>query len=114
MPRPLAQSLEGLSFPCDRSRLIEYARRNNAGSKALDLLDAIPAREYASLTEVLSAVPSKSEARHRMPQAEPEAVEGRPEPVPDTARAGERESSPADPWSRLTRTWLRAWFPWLR
>lgn len=132
MAQSLARALEGLSFPCDRAQLIEYARANNASSKALDALEAVPQRRFSSMTELLEAIPSKNEMRRR-PASTPEEAPGEAEPAPALAEGGAdvvefpftvQPPNLADPaaWLRLgaewsasyVRMWHRLWGAWLR
>lgn len=80
MAQSLARALEGITFPCDRAQLIEYARTNKASSKALSALEAVPHRSFNSMTDVLAAVPSKTEMRRRPMAAEPPGVKMAAEP----------------------------------
>lgn len=115
MTRSLVQALEGISFPCDRSRLMEYARTNDAAARALESLAAIPERQYRDMTEVLSAVPSKTGKRPRPEEA--------PEAKPDFGiTAPALPDMMATPYWALgwewTQTYLRLaqrlWHPWMR
>lgn len=121
MARSLVQALEGIAFPCDRSKLIEYARTNDAASRAIDSLAAIPERQYANMTEVLSEVPSKT-GRRRV--AHPQGLQPEPEPTPHPD-FGEVAPSPQEigpamwtlgwEWSQTyLRLMQRVWLPWLR
>jgi len=76
--RSLVQALEGLEFPCDRSRLIEYARRQEASPRSLDALHALPDRQFRDMTELFSALPSKSDMSRR--RATVVRMEPRPQP----------------------------------
>lgn len=71
--RTLVQALEGVSFPCDRARLIEYARRNNLATRALAALEEIPERQYRDMGEVFIALPG----RQRSVEEPGSAAEGR-------------------------------------
>lgn len=135
MARSLVQALEGIDFPCDRSKLMEYARTNDAAAKALDSLAAIPERQYANMTEVLTAVPSKT-GRYRsagmapqpQPRAQPQSQPRQPEPEPapppqpDLGEVAPAPQAIGLPFWNLGWEWTQAyiqmaqrvWFPWLR
>jgi len=107
MTRSLVQALEGISFPCDRERLVEYARTHDAGAKAVAALEEVPEREYRDMTDVLVALPSKKAARRHPGGGE---VEG----------GGKEDSLAAWPdlmaewWGACIRLWQGYWMPWLR
>lgn len=63
--RSLVQALEGIQFPCDRTRLIEYARRQDASPRSMGALQALPDRQFRDMTELFSALPSKHDLRRR-------------------------------------------------
>ncbi|MBC7907535.1 MAG: DUF2795 domain-containing protein [Rhodospirillaceae bacterium] len=68
MARTLVQALEGLNFPCDRARIVEYASRNDIAPRAMDFLQRLPEQQYASMAEVFTALPSKGSLRKTRPQ----------------------------------------------
>ncbi len=73
MARSLVQALEGIDFPCDRRRIVDFARRNDIGSRSLNLLEQLPERQYQSMTELFTALPSKAQRRGgSRPSPEPE------------------------------------------
>lgn len=116
MAHTLVQALEGIAFPCDRSRIMDYARTNNAESRALDLLEQIPEQQYRSMTELLTALPSKRQRRTAIhtpapPAGEPAPVA--PEPQGETLAeagpaAGEAMPEPLDP-VRMAWQWQSWW-----
>lgn len=61
----VTKALEGISFPCDRRQVVEYARTNNAGPMALSALEQIPDRKYANMSEVYVALPPKRRTSRR-------------------------------------------------
>lgn len=137
MAQSLTRALEGITFPCDRAQLIEYARLNKASSKALTALEAVPHRKFANMTEVLSAVPSKTEMRRRpmfeeapfeeapeveIPEIGAESGNVSAEPVSRPTVEAQAESSPSFPymlqppnladqsaWLRLGAEWSAAY-----
>jgi len=100
MARNLVQALEGIQFPCDRARVIEYARRNEVSVRSLDTLQALPdGRQFKDMTELFSALPSQNEVSRRratvvrMPPREqeeatqqPKPTQAQPKPAPSQAK----------------------------
>lgn len=113
--RSLEQALEGVPFPCDRARLLDYARNNNIAAPALARLQDIPPRQYSDLSEVFSALSGEAEA-------EP-AGSGREDvwwqanwrlgaaPLEVTVHC---LRTAADTWPHWYRLGLRLWFPWMK
>lgn len=112
--RSLEQALEGIQFPCDRSRLVEYARRNELAPRSLEALEALPDREYRDLSELFSALPGAKPRR---------AVIASPEDEQESAQAFLTMPMNAalqlwlcslQDWPEWVRLSQRLWFPWLR
>jgi hypothetical protein len=137
--RSLVQALEGLEFPCDRSRLIEYARRQELSPRSLDALQALPDRQFRDRTELFSALPSKSDMSRRRatvvrmePRQQPEQrqEEQRPRqeksgdfteaavPPPVAAPLQNDPDAPADQHLDMAMQWWRwnaeMWPEWVR
>lgn len=110
MAQSLTRALEGITFPCDRAQLIEYARMNKASTKALSALEAVPHRKFSNMTEVLSAVPSKTEMRRRpLPEEAPQEVE-----IPEVGPAvGDVSAEPVSRPTEEPQTELPPSFPYL-
>lgn len=53
-PPILGPSLSGVSFPATRDELVELARRNQADDEIIEALQALPARRFADMTDLLS------------------------------------------------------------
>ncbi|HLO77572.1 MAG TPA: DUF2795 domain-containing protein [Magnetospirillum sp.] len=104
--RNLVQALEGVSFPCDRARLIEYARNNNLASRALAALEEIPERQYRDLGEVFTALPGRVQPATA---ASAEEAEPAPEHEPEPEAAGDILASPLEWWML---GWQQAMLPW--
>lgn len=125
MARNIIQALEGIAFPTDRSRLVDYARRNNLTSRSLSALQAMPQRNYASMADVLAALPSKSQMRkhiaqetqEEMPEQEPHDERPEQEPALESAPRQAMEQWPAFPtlppdpfgWQRIAAEWTRSY-----
>ncbi len=56
----IAQVLSGIDFPADRQKLVDYARRNNAGQDVLDAITQMPEVEYSSMADVFKGVGQSS------------------------------------------------------
>ncbi|MBC7908365.1 MAG: DUF2795 domain-containing protein [Rhodospirillaceae bacterium] len=110
--RSLQQVLEGVQFPCGRSQLVEYARRNQVTARSLEALEAIPDRKYRDLSELFSALPSSRRATIApAPQEEEEEEEVIPNPVDAAMQVWLCGLQAWPEWVRLSQ---RLWFPWLR
>jgi hypothetical protein len=66
--------LEGVPLPASKQELLEHARREDAGSAEVALLESLPDREYAALDEVGEALlpvqPSRANEGSDRPRAE--------------------------------------------
>lgn len=72
----VAHVLRGIDFPCSRDSMLDYARRNNAEAEELDLLSAMPDRDYHSMAEVFHGL------RVARLQADDGEIGGTPPPEP--------------------------------
>lgn len=136
--RSLVQALEGLQFPCDRSRLVEYARQREVAPRSLAVLEAIPNRDYHDMTELFAALPSKHEVARRrtvtrlLHEISEEGVEAEEAREAGEGWTGETAQAEALVWftaplDTALQLWLcgvqawpewvclsqRLWFPWL-
>lgn len=55
-PHDAAQTLAGIDFPADRSKIVEYARSKNAKSELLDALNGMPDDQYTSMADVFKGL----------------------------------------------------------
>jgi hypothetical protein len=110
MARNIIQALEGIAFPTDRSRLVDYARRHNLTARSLSALEAMPQRNYASMADVLAALPSKSQMRRQMTQESRSDQPGEEVPLESAMERWEDLAPPpADPfgWQQMAVEWTR-------
>lgn len=124
----VVQALEGMSFPCDRAQLLEYARQNNLDEETLEVLKAIPDGSYRDLGELFTALPGLPPQWREEMAANDVDLQGEdlpPLPAPlewwfngwrqavlpwDAAAQCLRGSVESWPqWLRMTR---HIWFPW--
>ena len=131
MARTLVQALEGISFPCDRTRIVEYARSQDVSSRALEYLEQLPDQQYRNMTELFTALPAKSQRRPKLAvvsRSRPEPAEVR-QPEPSLSEASSQQPWQSQPplWSPLPlmaqwqglwmhglETWRRLLFHWAR
>lgn len=52
----IAQTLSGIDFPADKRKLIEHARKNNADSDVIQVLEGMPEEQYTSMADVFKGV----------------------------------------------------------
>ncbi len=52
----VASALKGVSFPCDRSGLVDHADDNDAPSEVIDLIGSIPDQTFENMADVTQAV----------------------------------------------------------
>lgn len=57
--RELAKNLQGIDFPVDRSKLIEYAREHGASEETCKKLEGMPDEEYTSMADVFKGFGQK-------------------------------------------------------
>lgn len=103
MARSLVQALEGLSFPCDRAHVLEFAEEHDISPRAMDFLRRLREQQYASMEELFAVLPSKGSLRKARQELEPHfapellppqaAVAAAPEKE-DDAREGEQDEDP--------------------
>lgn len=62
-PHDAAQTLAGIDFPANRSKIVEYARTKNASSEVIDALAGMPDDQYTSMADVFKGLGSQSQAR---------------------------------------------------
>ncbi|WP_345603169.1 DUF6292 family protein [Tomitella cavernea] len=55
------KALQGLRFPADRARALDYARVRAADRKTLKALEALPDRTFATRDDLVDAVPGQPE-----------------------------------------------------
>lgn len=61
-PHDAAQTLAGIGFPCDRNRIVEYARTKNASSEVIDALSGMPDDQYTSMADVFKGLGSQPQS----------------------------------------------------
>lgn len=54
--REAARALEGIDFPADRNKIVEYARSRNLSGEALDWLQNLPNEQYTSMADVFKGI----------------------------------------------------------
>lgn len=52
MPMNLEEILDGIRFPTAKTQIVTYADENGASEEALEILRAIPARDYRNMQEI--------------------------------------------------------------
>lgn len=114
MPSPtttIAHALKGVDFPCSREALLEYARRNQAETDAIDLLSSMPERSYRSMAEVFRGI-----KRAKEPEEEDEPIAAEPPPEPEDFYKEIRNPPPLAmpaPEPHQTEVLLAPWlWPW--
>lgn len=55
-PVLVQKNLKGARYPANKDLLIQIAQKNNAPSEVMDVLNQIPAQEYASPAQVMKAI----------------------------------------------------------
>lgn len=50
--RELAKNLEGIDFPANKQKLVEYARSKGANKDTIEKLNGMPDEEYTSMADV--------------------------------------------------------------
>ena len=58
-PAKIQHSLKGAHYPSNKSDLVDLAKRNNAPSDVMSVLDLIPEKEYVSPAHVMKEVGKK-------------------------------------------------------
>ncbi|MBW7851448.1 MAG: DUF2795 domain-containing protein [Rhodospirillales bacterium] len=54
--REVARQLEGIDFPCDKQKLVEYARRKGANQDTVSVLEQLPNERYTSMADVFKGI----------------------------------------------------------
>lgn len=62
-PHDAAQTLAGIDFPADRSKIVDYARTKNASSEVIDALSGMPDEQYTSMADVFKGLGSQSQSQ---------------------------------------------------
>lgn len=60
-PHDAAQTLAGIDFPCDRSKIVEYARTHNATNEVIEALSGMPDDQYTSMADVFKGLGSQNQ-----------------------------------------------------
>jgi len=60
-PSNVTHHLKGIHFPADKPALMQRARDNGAPREVMDAIDSMPARDYASVAEVMKAFGNQRE-----------------------------------------------------
>lgn len=59
--RDLAHNLEGIDFPANKQKLVEYARNKGAGDEIIRQIEAMPDEEYTSMADVFKGFGMKQQ-----------------------------------------------------
>lgn len=118
MARNIVQALAGIDFPCELSRIVEYARRNELSGRAMENLQQLPERQFCSLDDLLSSLPGRRRATRFRVVDESAAPQAAP-PAPSQGRQ-EAEAPPApsfpggdiDPFMTFWQ-WQHVWLDWV-
>lgn len=52
----VAQALQGIDFPANKSKLVEYARSHNAKEDLINVLQGLPDEQYTSMADVFKGI----------------------------------------------------------
>ena len=52
----VAQALEGIDFPVNKTKLVEYARNKKADPEVVKVIEGMPEEEYTSMADVFKGV----------------------------------------------------------
>ncbi len=52
----VAQALQGIAFPADKRKLVDYARRNNTDHDVMEVIERMPDERYANMADVFKGV----------------------------------------------------------
>ncbi|CAA9273142.1 MAG: hypothetical protein AVDCRST_MAG27-3638 [uncultured Craurococcus sp.] len=55
-PVDITHQLKGLHFPAQKQDLVQQAKGNGAGQDIMQMIDAMPEREFASIADVMKAM----------------------------------------------------------
>lgn len=83
----IARALRGLTYPCGRQRIVQYARAHNADPAALDVLRGLPDDTYGSMADVFKGV-GMAHGHARPPVGKPAKGAEPPRPVQPQRREG--------------------------
>jgi hypothetical protein len=95
MAQSLVQALEGLKFPCDRARVLEFADEHNISPRAMDFLRRLPEQQFASMGELFAVLPSKGSLRKARQEIAPGLT---PRPSPPQPAVAAAPEIPEDEW----------------
>ncbi len=104
----VSQALEGLNFPCDRTRVVDFARRHHADTAVIAALKTIPDRQYADQNDVVMDL-RRSQAP--LPPPEPpdhQEVFQNPPPLSLSGQETQREILVV-PWLLPMQLWWEMW-----
>lgn len=62
--KDVAQCLEGLDFPANKSQIIDQAKENEADDDTMKVLEKLPEREYRTMANVMHEVGQEEGAEH--------------------------------------------------
>ncbi len=102
----IADYLFGLQFPATKEAIIRQARHNNTASQAVEALQELPDRTYASMAEVQATVQYHPPHLWDMEGFPPEALEHDRIEAERIRRNIERAARPAPPPIRPTKPHL--------
>lgn len=114
MARTLVQALEGISFPCERSRIVEYARQHDIAPRSLEFLERLPDQRYEDMTALFRALPAKSQRRPRFDVVEerPGEAQQAEEPAESPVQQENQQEQPSPaPWTPTEPTEPAEWQP---
>lgn len=57
--RDLAHSLEGIDFPCNKQKLVEWAQSHGAKQELVDQIQGMPDEQYTSMADVFKGFSMK-------------------------------------------------------
>lgn len=61
--RDLAKNLEGIDFPANKQKLVEWARSHGANEDTIKQLNGMPDEEYTSMADVFKGFGMKGEQK---------------------------------------------------
>ena len=60
-PHDAAQTLAGIDFPANRSKIVDYARKHNASNEVIEALSGMPDDQYTSMADVFKGLGNQSQ-----------------------------------------------------
>mgnify|MGYP001806302472 FL=1 len=63
MTHDVAQALNGIDFPADKSKICEYARKHGANNDINEALGALPEEQYTSMADVFKGIGMSDSSR---------------------------------------------------